>query len=338
MKVLVTGGAGYIGSHTCVELIEHGYQAVVADNFSNSKRQVMGRLEEICGEAIPFYEIDVRDTVALREVFERERIDAVIHFAGYKAVGESVQFPLRYYSHNLDASMRVLEVMEEYGVKNFVFSSSATVYGQPDSVPMREEFPFHSTSPYGTTKQMTEQILMDMAKADPSFNPVILRYFNPVGAHRSGRIGEDPNGIPNNLMPYVSQVAVGKQKYLNVFGGDYDTKDGTGVRDYIHVMDLAAGHVAALKLFQRNCGLQIYNLGTGVGYTVLDVVHAFERAAGKKIPYHIAARRPGDIACYYADPTKAKEELGWFAKRTLLEMCVDAWNWQRNNPNGYEEE
>ncbi len=338
MKVLVTGGAGYIGSHTCVELIEHGYQAVVADNLSNSKHQVIERVEELCGEKIPFYEIDVRNEAALREIFEKERVDAVIHFAGYKAVGESVRFPLKYYHHNLDAAMAVLKVMGEYGVQNFVFSSSATVYGQPDSVPMREEFPFHSTSPYGTTKQMVEQILMDMAQADLLFNPVILRYFNPVGAHRSGRIGEDPNGIPNNLMPYVSQVAVGKQKYLNVFGGDYETKDGTGVRDYIHVMDLAAGHVAALKLFQRDCGLQIYNLGTGVGYTVLDVVHAFERASGKKIPYHIVARRPGDIACYYADPTKAKDELGWTAKRTLVEMCADAWNWQRKNPNGYEEE
>ena len=338
MNVLVTGGAGYIGSHTCVELLEHGYGTVIADNLSNSKRQVMTRIEEISGKSVSFYEIDVRDAQALRQIFEQESIDAVIHFAGYKAVGESMKDPLSYYDNNLNAVLTVLQVMREYEVNNFVFSSSATVYGTPDSVPMREDFPFHKTSPYGTTKQMAEQILMDMAQSDVSFNPVILRYFNPVGAHRSGRIGEDPNGIPNNLMPYISQVAVGKQKYLNVFGGDYETKDGTGVRDYIHVMDLAAGHVAALKLFQQDCGLKIFNLGTGVGYSVLDVLHGFERVIGRKIPYHIAPRRPGDIASYYADPRKAEEELGWKASRTLVEMCSDAWNWQRNNPNGYEEE
>lgn len=337
MKIFVTGGAGYIGSHTCVELLEHGHEPIVADNLSNSKREVVRRIAEITGKTVPFYPIDVREKDALRRIFSEHSIDAVIHFAGYKAVGESVEHPLKYYSNNLDAVMAVLEVMQEFGVHCFVFSSSATVYGMPDSVPMREDFPFHKTSPYGTTKQMAEQILMDMAQADPQFSPIILRYFNPVGAHPSGRIGEDPNGIPNNLMPYLSQVAVGKREHLNVFGGDYDTEDGTGVRDYLHVMDLAAGHVTALERLGTDCGLQVFNLGTGRGHSVLEVLHAFEQVVGRSLPYQITPRRPGDIASYYADPGKAERELGWTARYTLRDMCAHAWHWQQQNPNGYPE-
>ncbi len=338
MKVLVTGGAGYIGSHTCVQLLEKGHTVAVVDNLSNSKQEVLRRVEMLTGKPIAFFAIDVRDRDALRRIFSREGIESVIHFAGYKAVGESVGFPLKYYENNLDSLMSVLQIMEEFGVKQFVFSSSATVYGQPDSVPMREDFPFHPTSPYGTTKQMGEKILMDMAQADPDFCPVILRYFNPVGAHPSGEIGEDPTGIPNNLMPYLSQVAIGRREFLRVFGGDYDTPDGTGVRDYIHVMDLAAGHVAALDSWKDHRGLQIYNLGTGVGYSVLDVLHAYEKAVGRPLPYRMMERRPGDIASYYGDPAKAQRELGWKAQFDLETMCRDAWRWQQKNPEGYKEE
>lgn len=336
MKILVTGGAGYIGSHTCVELLQTGYEVVVVDNFDNSKPEAIHRIEELANQSISFYEADVRDEETLRGIFAKEHIDAVIHFAGLKAVGESVRVPLKYYNNNLISTLVLLDVMNEFGVKNFVFSSSATVYGNPSKMPITEDFPLSTTNPYGTTKLMLEQILKDAAKADTAFNPVILRYFNPVGAHESGRIGEDPNGIPNNLMPYISQVAIGKLEKLNVFGGDYDTKDGTGVRDFIHVVDLAKGHVAALKKFETPCGLQIYNLGTGQGYSVLEMLHAFEKAVGKKIPYEVVARRQGDIPVCYADPEKAAKELNWHATKNINDMCADTWRWQTMNPNGYD--
>ncbi len=336
MKVLVTGGAGYIGSHTCVELLQAGYEIAVVDNFDNSKPEAVNRVRELTGKSFSFYEADVRNKEALRKIFEKEKVDAVIHFAALKAVGESVKFPLKYYDNNLISTLTLLEVMDEYRVKNFVFSSSATVYGNPSKMPITEDFPLSTTNPYGTTKLMVEQILKDTAKADPAFNPVLLRYFNPVGAHESGRIGEDPNDIPNNLMPYISQVAIGKLEKLRVFGGDYDTKDGTGVRDYLHVVDLAKGHVAALKKFESPCGLQIYNLGTGQGYSVLEMLHAFEKAVGRKIPYEIVARREGDIPVCYADPEKAARELDWHAEKNIDDMCADAWRWQTMNPNGYD--
>ena len=335
MNILVTGGAGYIGTHTCIKLIEAGHKIVVVDNYVNSKPEAVRRVKEITGTEFPFYFADVCDISAMKKIFAENRIDAVIHFAGLKAVGESVKLPLKYYDNNLTSTLVLLKVMEEFGVKNFVFSSSATVYGNPASVPITEDFPLSTTNPYGSTKLMIEQILKDLWKADPSFNPVILRYFNPVGAHESGRIGEDPNGIPNNLVPYITQVAIGRLKRLRVFGGDYPTPDGTGVRDYIHVVDLAAGHVAALKKFEKPCGLQIYNLGTGHGYSVLEIVNAFRKATGKEIPYDIVERRPGDIPTCYADSGKAERELGWRAEKTLDDMCADSWRWQMKNPNGY---
>ena len=339
MKILVTGGAGYIGSHTCVQLLEAGHQVAIVDDLSNSHRGVIGRIEKLADRSVTFYEENVCNKAALQRIFDAEQVDAVIHFAGYKAVGESVEKPLEYYRNNLDSTMTLLEVMREYQVKNFIFSSSATVYGDPEIVPITEDQPYGwTTNPYGTSKMMQERILMDLAVADPTFNPILLRYFNPVGAHESGDIGEDPSGIPNNLMPYISQVAIGRLEKLRVFGDDYPTPDGTGVRDYIHVVDLAAGHVAALQLFRGSCGLQIFNLGTGTGYSVLDVLHAYERAVGRELPYQIVGRRAGDIATCYADPKKAEQELGWRAEKTLDDMCRDSWNWQTKNPNGYRGE
>lgn len=335
MKVLVTGGAGYIGSHTCVQLLDAGYEVVVADNLSNSKEEALKRVEKITGKKVDFYPVDVCDEEKVRQIFSDHTIGAVIHFAAYKAVGESVQYPLSYYHNNLLSAINIIKVMQEFNVKDFVFSSSATVYGQPESVPIKEDFPLSATNPYGYTKLMIEQMLQDVYKANPSMNIAILRYFNPVGAHESGMIGEDPNDIPNNLMPYISQVAIGKLEKLQVFGDDYDTKDGTGVRDYIHVMDLADGHLAALKKLEQKCGLVIYNLGTGNGYSVLDMVKAFEKASNRQIAYDITNRRPGDIAICYADPTKAKNDLKWEAKFGLDKMCEDTWRWQTQNPNGY---
>jgi len=337
MRILVTGGAGYIGSHTSILLLEKGYDVVIVDNFSNSKPEAVRRIGKLAGKEFSFYEADLCDENALEEIFNKEKIDAVIHFAGLKAVGESVEQPTRYYDNNLRSTLNLLKVMEKYDVHNIVFSSSATVYGNPASVPITEDFPLSTTNPYGTTKLMIERILTDIAFADPKFNPIILRYFNPVGAHKSGEIGEDPNGIPNNLVPYITQVAIGKRERLNVFGGDYPTHDGTGVRDFIHVMDLASGHVAALKLYEKpDCGLRIYNLGTGQGYSVLDILHTFEEIIGREIPYVIGDRRPGDIAECYADPKKAYEELGWRAEHSLRDMCEDSWRWQSQNPNGYD--
>ena len=337
MKILVTGGAGYIGSHTCVELLNEGHDVVVVDNLSNSSLESLRRVEKITDKKIKFYEVDILDKDKLNEVFLSETIDAVIHFAALKAVGESVEKPLDYYHNNITGTLNLCEVMSDNGVKNIVFSSSATVYGDPEQVPIPETAPLSTTNPYGATKLMTEQILMDLQKADPNWNVVILRYFNPIGAHKSGLIGEDPNGIPNNLVPYITQVAVGKLEKLSVFGDDYDTKDGSGVRDYIHVVDLAQGHVSALQKLKPGDGVSIYNLGTGIGYSVLEMVKAFSDVVGKNIPYSIEERRPGDIATCYADAKKAKEELGWSAKRDLKEMCIDAWNWQVNNPDGYKE-
>lgn len=337
MRILVTGGTGYIGSHTCISLLEKGYDVTIVDNLVNSKALVVDRIEALSGKKVKFFEADVCDAAALRRIFAEDEIFAVIHFAGLKAVGESVQIPLRYYENNLVSTLSLLQVMEQFKVKNFVFSSSATVYGNPASVPIREDFPLSTTNPYGTTKLMIERILLDYAHANPDFNPIILRYFNPVGAHESGTIGEDPNGIPNNLVPYITQVAVGKLKCLGVFGDDYPTKDGTGVRDYIHVVDLARGHVAALKWMAGKTGVEVVNLGTGKGSSVLDVIHAFERACGKELPYDIQPRRAGDIATNYADPAKAKNLLGWEAEYDLDRMCEDSWRWQSNNPNGYAE-
>lgn len=338
MKILLTGGAGYIGSHTIIELDKAGYSVVVVDNLYNSNSKALERVGEIIGKQIPFYKADIRDAEALTKVFEAEKPDAVIHFAGLKAVGESVSKPLEYYHNNMTGTFILLDVMRNHGCKNIIFSSSATVYGDPAIIPITEACPKgHCTNPYGQTKSMLEEVLMDVQKADNEWNVVILRYFNPIGAHQSGRIGENPNGIPNNLMPYITQVAIGRRPELGVFGDDYDTHDGTGVRDYIHVCDLAAGHVSALKAIQRNCGLGIYNLGTGHGYSVLDVVKAFEKANGVPVKYSIKPRRPGDIATCYCDPTKAKDELGWEAQYGIEEMCRDSWNWQKNNPNGYDE-
>jgi len=333
--VLVTGGAGYIGSHTCVELSEAGYDFVVYDNLSNSSEEALKRVEEITGKAVKFVKGDIRDRVKLQETFDRYKIDSVIHFAGLKAVGESVEQPLRYYDNNICGTVALCEVMEANACKNIVFSSSATVYGDPHTTPIKEDFPLSATNPYGRSKLFIEEILRDLYVADSAWKVVLLRYFNPVGAHKSGRIGEDPNGIPNNLMPFISQVAVGKRKELNVFGDDYDTHDGTGVRDYIHVVDLAQGHVQALKKMKSMQGVLTVNLGTGKGYSVLDMVKAFEKASGKKVPYKIAPRRPGDIAKCYADPSYAKEVLGWEAKRDVDEMCEDTWRWQSQNPDGY---
>ena len=337
MAILVSGGAGYIGSHTCVELLEAGYDIVVVDNLSNSSEESLRRVEKITGKSVPFVKADLCDEEATRALFKAyPGIDSVIHFAGLKAVGESVRKPLEYYTNNLISTLNLLNVMREFDVKNFVFSSSATVYGDPASVPIREDFPTGgTTNPYGTTKLFIERILSDYCAADPSLNVALLRYFNPVGAHESGLIGEDPSGIPNNLTPYIAQVAVGKREMLHVYGDDYPTPDGTGVRDYIHVVDLAVGHVAALKKLSTNCGLFICNLGTGNGYSVLDVLHAYEKACGKALPYVVDPRRPGDIAVCYADPKKAREELGWEAKLGIDEMCASSWKWQSMNPNGY---
>ena len=335
MKILVTGGAGYIGSHTCVLLIEHGYDVVIVDNLMNSKRESVKRIAELSGKEPTFYEVDLLDKTALDDIFATEKPDAVIHFAGLKAVGESVRMPLEYFNNNITGTLNLLFCMREHGVKNLVFSSSATVYGTPKTVPIREDFDLSVTNPYGRTKLMIEEILRDYVKADPDMNIAILRYFNPIGAHASGRIGEDPRGIPNNLLPYIAKVAIGKLPHLNVFGDDYPTHDGTGVRDYIHVVDLAMGHIKAIEKLTSNPGLVTYNLGTGNGYSVLDVVNAFAKASGREIPYVIAPRRDGDIAECYADSTKAREELGWSAEYGIERMCLDSWRWQSTNPDGY---
>ena len=337
MAILVTGGAGYIGSHTCIELINAGYEVVVVDNLYNSSKEALNRVGAIVGKEIKFYEADIRDAAAMKNIFDNEKIDAVIHFAGLKAVGESVAKPLEYYDNNINGTLVLCKAMKEAGVKNIIFSSSATVYGDPAFIPITEECPKgQCTNPYGWTKSMLEQILTDIHTSDNEWNVVLLRYFNPVGAHKSGTIGENPKGIPNNLMPYITQVAVGKRECLGVFGNDYDTHDGTGVRDYIHVVDLADGDVKALKKIEEKAGVCVYNLGTGNGYSVLDMVKAFSKACGHEIKYEIKDRRPGDVATCYADPAKAKAELGWEAKRNLDEMCEDSWRWQSNNPNGYE--
>lgn len=335
VKILVTGGAGYIGSHTCLELLEAGYEVVVVDNLVNSKKESLRRVEELTGKSISFYEIDLLHEQQLDQVFKEHSFEAVIHFAGLKAVGESVSMPLQYYDNNLTSTIVLCRVMAVNNVKNIVFSSSATVYGDPATVPITEEFPTSATNPYGNSKLFVEHILKDLHSSDNSWNVALLRYFNPVGAHKSGRIGEDPNDTPNNLMPYVAQVAVGKLKELSVFGNDYPTPDGTGVRDYIHVVDLALGHIKAIEKLAAKPGVVIYNLGTGTGYSVLDMVRAFEQASGHQVPYKTSVRRPGDIATCYADPGKAKAELGWQATREIKEMCADTWRWQSENPNGY---
>jgi len=335
MKILVTGGTGYIGSHTVLELLEAGYDTVVLDNLCNSSEESIRRVGEITGKQAVFYKADIRDEEAMNRIFQAEKPDAVIHFAGLKAVGESVQIPLEYYDNNINGTLVLLRAMRSCGCKSIVFSSSATVYGKPETVPIREDFPLSATNPYGRTKLMIEKILGDLYVSDPSWNVILLRYFNPIGAHESGRIGEDPDGIPNNLLPYVAKVAVGRLEKVNVFGNDYDTPDGTGVRDYIHVVDLAKGHVKALEKICQNPGLEVYNLGTGNGYSVLDIIHAFSKACGHEIPYVIGPRRPGDIDVCYADPAKARKELGWEAEYDLNRMCEDTWRWQSQNPDGY---
>lgn len=341
MRILVTGGAGFIGSHTCVELLQSGHEVVVVDNLVNSSQEAINRVEKITGKKAVFYEGDLLDKVFLEDVFAKEQIDCVIHFAGLKAVGESVQKPLEYYHNNLTGSFMLLQVMREHGVKNLVFSSSATVYGDPHALPIREDFPLGQvTNPYGRTKLFQEEIYRDIYRADPSWNIILLRYFNPIGAHESGMIGEDPNGIPNNLVPYVSRVAVGVYPFVRVYGNDYNTHDGTGVRDYIHVVDLAKGHVKAVDKIKEDLAsgqgqLHVYNLGTGIGYSVLDVIKAYSKACGQELPYQIEARRPGDIDACYADATKAEKELGWKAEFGLDRMCEDAYRWQKMNPKGY---
>lgn len=335
MKILVTGGAGYIGSHTSVELLNDGYEIIIVDNLSNSKVEVLDRIRELTGRDFRFYKVDLLNWDQLNQVFIENNIDGVIHFAGLKAVGESVIKPLEYYHNNITGTLVLCQLMRKHGVSKIVFSSSATVYGKPERVPISEDFPLSTTNPYGSTKLMIENILKDLYKADHSWGISLLRYFNPIGAHESGRIGEDPNGKPNNLMPYITQVALGRRKDLSIFGNDYKTHDGTGVRDYIHVVDLAQGHLRALEKLIKSSGLDIYNLGTGLGYSVLDMVNNFERITGEKVPYKIVDRRPGDIDSCYADPSKAKKELGWKAKRDIEDMCRDAWNWQVNNPHGY---
>ncbi|MBQ3004681.1 MAG: UDP-glucose 4-epimerase GalE [Clostridia bacterium] len=336
MSILVTGGAGYIGSHTCVELLNAGYEIIILDNFYNSKSESLNRIKEITNKDFKFYEGDIRDREFLDNLFATENIEAVIHFAGLKAVGESCQKPLEYYDNNIGGTVTLLLAMKEAGVKKIVFSSSATVYGSTNPSPLKEEMPIGgTTNPYGTTKLYIENILQDLCKSDDEWSVCTLRYFNPIGAHKSGRIGENPNGIPNNLMPYITQVAVGKLDHLNVFGDDYDTHDGTGVRDYIHVVDLSIGHVYAVKKVLAETGINIYNLGTGNGYSVLDIVKAFSKASGIEIKYEIAPRRDGDIATCFSDPSKAKNELGWVAERGLEEMCEDSWRWQSENPNGF---
>ncbi len=335
MNILVTGGAGYIGSHTVVEMLNAGHNAIIVDNLSNSKPEALRRIEEITGKEPVFYKSDILDKEALKNIFGCHKIDAVIHFAGLKAVGESVKLPLKYYYTNITGTIRLVEVMSEYNVKKLVFSSSATVYGIPDKSPVKEEAPLNAMNPYGRTKLMIEEILRDLYVSDNEWSIALLRYFNPIGAHPSGRIGEDPSGIPNNLMPYITQVAVGKLPNLNVFGNDYPTKDGTCIRDYIHVVDLAKGHLSALDKIMKSTGAEAYNLGTGIGYSVLDIVNAFEKANGLKVPYKFTDRRAGDIAEYFSDPGKALSVLGWKTELTLEDMCRDSWNWQRNNPNGY---
>lgn len=336
MRILVTGGTGYIGSHACVELLQAGYEVIVVDNLCNSKEESLERVKKITGKIPEFHKVDLLDKKALSAIFKNSSIDAVMHFSGLKAVGESVTIPLHYYHNNVTGTLILCEVMETHNVKNLVFSSSATVYGEPHKVPITEDFPLSATNPYGRTKLMIEDILRDIYVADGAWNMALLRYFNPVGAHPSGLIGEDPNGIPNNLLPYISQVAVGKLSELSIFGNDYPTNDGTGVRDYIHVIDLVIGHINALMKLTSNHGVVTYNLGTGRGYSVLEMVEAFEKASGKKIPYKLVERRPGDVASCYADPSKAKSNLGWTADRGINEMCADTWCWQSNNPNGYE--
>ena len=335
MKILVTGGSGYIGSHTVLELLEAGYETVVLDNLCNSSEKSLKRVEKITGKKAVFYKADIRDQAAMDKIFAKEKPEAVIHFAGLKAVGESVQKPLMYYDNNIVGTVTLLNAMKEHGCKKIVFSSSATVYGKPASVPIRENFPLSVTNPYGRTKLMIEEILGDVYTADNSWDIILLRYFNPIGAHESGLIGEDPEGIPNNLLPYVAKVAVGRLEKVNVFGDDYDTPDGTGVRDYIHVVDLARGHVKAIEKIAQDPGLKIYNLGTGNGYSVLDIIHAFSKACGHDIPYVIGPRRAGDIDMCYADPQKAYEELNWKAEYDLNKMCEDTWRWQSHNPDGY---
>ncbi|MGR5238164.1 UDP-glucose 4-epimerase GalE [Vibrio alfacsensis] len=335
MKVLVTGGMGYIGSHTCIQMIEAGMTPVILDNLYNSKASVLERIEKVCGTKPEFIQADIRNKAALVDAMKTHSIEAVIHFAGLKAVGESVAKPLEYYDNNVNGTLVLVDAMREAGVKSIVFSSSATVYGDPASVPITEEFPTSATNPYGRSKLMVEECLTDFQKANPDWSITLLRYFNPVGSHPTGELGEDPQGIPNNLMPFISQVAVGRREFLSVFGSDYPTKDGTGVRDYIHVMDLSDGHVAALEKVGKKAGLHIYNLGTGNGYSVLEMVKAFEGACGKDVPYQLVDRRPGDIAECWADPSKAMKELEWRAERTLEEMTSDTWRWQSNNPQGY---
>ncbi|UUX33846.1 UDP-glucose 4-epimerase GalE [Fundicoccus culcitae] len=337
MAILITGGTGYIGSHTVVELLNLGTEVVIVDNYYNSKPEVLERIKEITGVEPIFYQVDILDKAALKEVFENHRIQSVIHFAGYKAVGESVSEPLKYYYNNIAGTIALLQVMDEVGVKDIVFSSSATVYGLNNPSPLKEDMPtMEANSPYGYTKVVIEQMLRDLAHADEAWSITLLRYFNPIGAHQSGRIGEDPQGIPNNLMPYITQVAVGKRDHLSVFGNDYDTHDGTGVRDYIHVVDLAIGHIRAIEKNTAVRGVKTYNLGTGIGYSVLDLVKAFEEANGITIKYEITDRRPGDIDTCYADVSLANEELNWHTEKTLMDMCRDSWNWQQNNPNGYD--
>ena len=338
MNVLVTGGAGYIGSHTCVELLESGYGVVVIDNLCNSNPKSLERVQELTGKTLKFYEGDVRDEALLRKIFAENEIGSVIHFAGLKAVGESVAMPWEYYDNNLNSTLVLTKVMKEVGMKNLIFSSSATVYTATNEMPLREDsITGHCTNPYGWTKYMTEQILSGIAQADAQWSVCLLRYFNPIGAHASGRIGEDPRGIPNNLMPYITQVAVGRREKLSVYGNDYDTHDGTGVRDYIHVVDLAKGHVAAVKYTTENKGCEVFNLGTGTGYSVLDMVHTFREVNEVAVPYQIVGRRPGDIATCYADPAKSAEKLGWKAEKTLADMCRDSWRWQSSNPNGFND-
>ena len=337
MAILVTGGAGFIGSHTCVELLNAGYEIVVVDNYYNANPKSLERVKELTGKDFKSYECDIRDSEGMDKIFKENKIDAVIHFAGLKAVGESCQKPIEYYDNNIGGTLKLCDVMRNNGCKNIVFSSSATVYGNPAVMPITESCPKgHCTNPYGNTKSMLEEILRDLHVADNEWNVVLLRYFNPIGAHSSGLIGENPNGVPNNLMPYITQVAAGKLKELHVFGNDYPTPDGTGVRDYIHVVDLAKGHVKALKAIDDKCGIEVYNLGTGIGYSVLDLVKAFEKANGIKIPYVIDQRRAGDVAACYSDPSKAWEKLGWKAELGIEDMCRDSWNWQKNNPNGFE--
>lgn len=337
MSILVTGGAGYIGSHTCIELLTNHYDIVVIDNLSNSSVEAVNRIKEVTGKDFLFYKLDLLDQEGLETVFRENKIEAVIHFAGLKAVGESVKIPITYYQNNITGTLNLCMAMQKYDVKKIVFSSSATVYGVPETVPITEDFPLSATNPYGRTKLMIEEIFRDVFTSDNEWGIVLLRYFNPFGAHPSGRLGEDPNGIPNNLMPYVSQVAVGKLDEVSVYGSDYPTPDGTGVRDYIHVGDLAEGHIKALNYILDTNGVKAYNLGTGRGYSVLEMIQAFEKVSGRKIPYRIVERRPGDVAICYADPSKAKNELGWYAKRDLEAMCIDSWRWQSNNVNGYQD-